>query len=193
VKSIEVFCEDELQESVLTGLLRRMEEKHGVPIGIRPVSVSGGAGQMLSALDEYVSDLRGLRTLPDLIVVGRDSNCRGVAETQDELDDHLQEFADFAIYAIPNPHVERWLLVDEAAFAEVFGTGCDAPDEKCDKDRYKEMLAGSIRNSALDTSLDGLEQAGDVVAAMDFDRMTTADDSLGTFLSTLGQQFRQWT
>ena len=41
---------------------------------------------------------------------------------------------------VPNPHVERWLLLDGAAFKAAVGHGCDAPDQKCDRGRYKERL-----------------------------------------------------
>ena len=41
-----------------------------------------------------------------------------------------------------------WLL-DGAAFRDVFGKGCDAPDRKCDRDRYKQRLVEAIRATAI--------------------------------------------
>ena len=42
------------------------------------------------------------------------------------------------ILAPPDPHVERWLLLDGAAYKAVFGKGCDTPDLKCDRNHYKQ-------------------------------------------------------
>lgn len=70
------------------------------------------------------------RPYPDLIVVATDANCKGLNERTREIvcrDDPAP-----MILAIPDPHLERWLLLDGAAFKAVFGKGCDAPDQKCD-------------------------------------------------------------
>jgi hypothetical protein len=194
MKDIVVFCEDTGHEEVITPLVARISEEFDIDIDVQVVSSTGGHGQTLIELREYVEDLRSFAGLPDLIIVGRDSNCRGVAATQDELNDCLDEYSDFSIYALPNPHIERWLLVDSSAFKRVLGEGCDAPDEKCDKARYKKTLAEAVREAAdVNPSLGGIEYAQDIVAEMDLDRMTTADRSLGSFISNLRQQFRQWS
>ena len=35
------------------------------------------------------------------------------------------------VKAIPEPHIERWLLLDGAASRAAVGKGCQAPDLKC--------------------------------------------------------------
>jgi hypothetical protein len=61
--------------------------------------------------------------------------------------------------AVPDPHIERWLLLDGAAFKAVFGEGCDAPDLKCSRDRYKSRLIEAIRGTGVTPNLGGLEFA----------------------------------
>lgn len=91
----------------------------------------GGHGKVTAELNYYMRDLkRQGRPYPDLIVVATDANCKGLNERTREIvcrDDPAP-----MILAIPDPHLERWLLLDGAAFKAVFGKGCDAPDQKCD-------------------------------------------------------------
>lgn len=193
MKDVVLFCEDAGHERFVTALVERLSAEYDVSVDVTSLSAMGGHGRMLADLRTYVDDLRSIGGIPDLIVVARDSNCRGVARTQSEIDACLEEYSDFAILAIPNPHVERWLLVDSSAFKDVLGAGCNAPDEKCDRGRYKRVLAEAVREAAdINPALGGLEYTADLVDAMDLDRMTTADDSLGTFLQTLRQQFDAW-
>lgn len=90
-----------------------------------------------------------------------------------------------AVKAVPDPHVERWLLLDGAAFRGVLGRGCDAPDQKCDRGRYKELLARAIYDAGVAPSLGGIELAEDIVAAMDLKRAVRADRSLERFIDEL--------
>ena len=47
----------------------------------------------------------------------------------------------------PDPHVECWMLLDSAAFQDVFGKGCGKPDSKCKRGRYKNLLVDAISSS----------------------------------------------
>ena len=51
------------------------------------------------------------------------------------------------IYAIPDPHIERWLLLDSAAFKKVLDKGCSAPTQKCERGLYKRLLLQAVRNN----------------------------------------------
>ena len=96
------------------------------------------------------------------------------------------------ILAIPDPHIERWLLLDGAAFKAVFGRGCDAPDQKCDRGRYKQRLIEAIFAAGVTPSLGGLEFAEDIVQCMDIERAAQADDSFRRFVGSLRITFRGW-
>ena len=93
-------------------------------------------------------------------------------------------------HAIPDPHIERWLLVDSAAFKAVLGVGCEAPDPKCQRDRYKRLLREAIQKAGINPSLGGIEYAADIVAEMDFTHVPHPDESLAKFIAAATQQFR---
>ena len=97
-----------------------------------------------------------------------------------------------AVIAIPDPHIERWLMLDSNAFKTVFGGCCDAPDQKCERDRYKRLLLQAIRKTGIFPSLGGIEYAEDVVAAVDIDKAASADASFGHFVRDMRARFSIW-
>lgn len=190
---VHLFCEDFAHRSFVESLLRRLEEESGVDINLRTFRATGGEGRVMKSLRDYIHSLRGgLYPLPDLIIVARDANCRGINATQQELASELGEYENFAVLAIPDPHIERWLLLDSAAFKEVLGTGCQAPDQKCERERYKKLLTDAVLDSGLIPQIGGIEHAEEIVQAMNLERMLTADNSLGSLIGDLRQQFSQW-
>ncbi len=96
------------------------------------------------------------------------------------------------ILAIPDPHIERWLLLDGVAFKAVFGNGCDAPDQKCDRDRYKQRLIEAIHATGTIPRLGGIEYAEDIVQQMDINRAARGDRSFGRFVAGLRNTFQGW-
>ena len=88
--------------------------------------------------------------------------------------------------------IERWLLLDGAAFRSVFGKGCDAPDRKCGRDLYKQRLIEAIHATGITPSLGGIEFAEDIVHGMNIDRAMRADRSLQRFIDEIRNVFRQW-
>ena len=150
---------------------------------------------MSTELKTYVDDLQTERTwlsLPDLIVVGHDANCRGFAKIRDEVLHITEPYQKFVVCAAPDPHIERWLLLDSAAFKEVLRHGCSAPGHKCEKDRYKHLLVEAVVRAGETPILGGLEYTEDIVNTMDLDRMLTVDASLGRLLQDLRQVFKRW-
>lgn len=89
------------------------------------------------------------------------------------------------VHAVPDPHVERWLLLDGAAFKAVVGHGCKAPDQKCDRGRYKQRLVEAVRDAGVTPILGGLEYAEDIVRRMNMDRAARTDRSLARFVDEL--------
>jgi hypothetical protein len=87
--------------------------------------------------------------------------------------------------AIPDPHVERWMLVDSQAFKAVLGRGCDAPDQKCERERYKHMLLAAMRAAGIVPPLGGMEYARDIVQHLDLQRAGQLDVSLGLAIASL--------
>jgi endonuclease YncB( thermonuclease family) len=82
-------------------------------------------------------------------------------------------------------------MLDGAAFKRVLGTGCQAPNQKCERDRYKRLLAEAVRGAGVVPVLGGIEYAEDLVAEMDI-AVARGDRSFDQFLSALHDVFRAW-
>ena len=187
-----LFVEDFAHQEVIGALVRRLATDLGLDVRLEWRSARHGYGRVVQEFKEYLRDLGRQRVaVPDLIVVATDANCRGLNERTREFGDPDAP-ADL-VMAIPDPHIERWLLLDGAAFKSVFGRGCDAPDQKCDRDRYKQRLVQAIFASGVTPNLGGLEFAEDIVQCMDIERAEQADESFRRFTSSLRNALRNWT
>ena len=114
------------------------------------------------------------------------------SERKKQIDEATKGFSELVIYAIPDPHIERWLLLDSAAFKKVLGKGCAAPGQKCERDLYKRLLIAAIRDAGREPLLDGVEYAEDLVNAMDLDYLERTEESLGRLLKELRHKFQEW-
>ncbi|WP_242529144.1 DUF4276 family protein [Methylacidimicrobium sp. B4] len=93
--------------------------------------------------------------------------------------------------AIPDPHVERWLLLDGEAFKKVLGKGCQTPDQKCDRGRYKDALNRAISDAGKTPLISSIEWARDIIDKMDLARAAGADPSLKRFLDDLRKALQE--
>ncbi len=191
-----LFGEDSAHEQVVGSILRCLANKLQVQIQLKVRSATGGHGRVFSALSSFVRDIGDAPvSLPCLVVVAIDANCLGFNQRKQQIDEHCQKLSRRSLpvaHAIPDPHVERWLLVDSAAFKAVLGVGCDAPDQKCQRGRYKRLLREAIQKAGINPSLGGIEYAADIVAEMDFTHVPHTDESLAKFIASVTQQFREW-
>jgi hypothetical protein len=185
MRNIALFVEDNAHQQVIGAVVNRVARERNVPVRLDWRNVRHGHGKVAQELKDYLRDLRQQRGLaPDMIIVGTDANCKGLNERINDLGIPNSPPAPM-ILAVPDPHIERWLLLDGAAFKAVFGKGCDAPDQKCDRDRYKMRLIESIYAAGITPSLGGIEFAEDLVEQMDIDRVARADPSFGRFVDRL--------
>jgi hypothetical protein len=193
MRRISLFAEDYGHEAFLRPLLERLAAQYGIAVTVTPFSVRGGYGKVADELEEYVADLLRYReNLPDLVLVATDANCQGFSKRRKQFQKAAEPIHDQVVFAVPDPHVERWLLLDSAAFKQVLGKGCAAPDQKCGRDRYKGLLAQAVVQSGATPLLGGMEYAEDIVHAMDLKRMQQQDESLGAVLEELHSRFRAW-
>lgn len=125
-------------------------------------------------------------------MVAVDANCKGYGERRKEVEDAVGDWKDWTVCAVPDPHVERWLLVDSAAFKEALGRGCAAPDLKCDRDRYKQLLLSAVREAGQSPLVGGMEHADTIVQLMDLDRASKTDASLQKLIDELRRHFKEW-
>lgn len=193
---IALFVEDAGHEAVIKSLVFRFASLYQIEVKLNLYSVRGGHGKVINELRQFLRDVeRGTLRLPDLLIVAIDANCRGYSEKYGEIKSITDEFSltSITICAIPDPHIERWLLLDSAAFKTVLGKGCQAPNQKCERDRYKRLLIEAVRNTGRTPLLGGMEHAENLMNAIDLDRIITTDDSFGRFIQELHRQFKQWS
>lgn len=194
MREVILFAEDYGHESVITALFEKFARESEIDIKIIKRNVRGGHGKAIGEFRTFLREInRERESLPDLLVVVTDANCKGYIERKREIDEASKPFNGFMICAIPDPHIERWLLLDSSAFKEVFGKGCDAPDKKCERERYKRLLSEAIQATGIVPPLGGIEYAEDIVNAMDLEQMEQANASFGKFLKELRNVFKQWS
>ena len=185
MREIALFVEDYAHRQVVGALVKRLADEHRVAVDLDWRNAVGGHGAVVQEFDRYLRDLerQGGRN-PDLIVVATDANCKG-------LNGHTREFHGVqpaVLLAIPDPH--RWLLLDGAAFRTALGRGCQAPDQKCLRDRYKQLLA--VHDAGAVPNLGGVEFAGDIVRAMNLTRAAQTDGSFGRFVEGFRRILKGW-
>ncbi|WP_133510929.1 hypothetical protein [Candidatus Thiosymbion oneisti] len=188
VKTIAAFGEDFAHQEVIGALIEWVATEQDMEVRMDWRNVRHGYGQVVRELKEYLRDLKRQGNLPDLLVVGTDANCRGLSERTRQIP--VAESPVPAVLAIPDPYIERWLLLDGAAFKAALGHGCRAPDRKCARDRYKQALINAILEADITPSLGGIEFAEYIIQAMDLDRAASADPSLRRFLDSLCSALR---
>ena len=187
---VSLFVEDRAHQHVIGALVKRVAADVGIGVRMEWRSAVGGHGKVVQTFKQYLRDIdRQGPPAPSFVVVATDANCKGYTARSKEIGGEAASVE--IVRAIPDPHVERWLLLDGAAFKEIFGRGCDAPDRKCQRDRYKQHLVQAIHAAGETPLLGGIEYAEDLVAKMDLDRAARADRSLEHFLSDLRRAFER--
>jgi hypothetical protein len=193
---VTLFCEDSFHEKFVGALLQRLQEEQRVALNARFLSSQGGLPRMHWEFRDFLRDLaREHASPPDAVIAVVDANCQGYNERKTSMDSVVTRYPQFqqlVSYAIPDAHIERWMLVDSRAFRSVFGRGCTLPALKCAKGEYKRLLREEIRQSGIEAPLGGEEFAEDIVRAMDLAQVEVREASFGLFLKTLKGLFNGW-
>jgi len=193
MREIVLFVEDYGHATVIRAILDRLRGEYGLEIVVRERSVHGGHPRVEAEFRSFIRELtRGKARLPDLLIAATDANCEGFRERKKHMQQAAEAISDRVVYAIPDPHVERWLLLDSAAFKKVLGVGCQAPDQKCDRGRYKQLLTKAVLAAGQTPLLGGLEHAADLVSEFHLEQIAKQDESFGDLLGRLHAFFRQW-
>ena len=134
---IALFVEDFAHRQVIGALVQRIAGDFNLDVRLDWRNATRGYGQVVREFSIYLRAIeRQGHPSPHLIIVTTEANCSGWNQRIRDFGDPVSPAS--IIHAIPDPHIERWLLLDSAAFKAVFGRGCDAPDRKCDRYRYKQ-------------------------------------------------------
>ena len=195
--NIVLFAEDTFHEDFLTVLVHRLSEEYEVQVSVRPYSVRGGITRMHYEFGVFLRDLgNDKEPLPDAILAATDANCAGYVDRKAILEKVARRFPQFEylmVYAIPDPHIERWMMLDANAFRAVFGRGCNLPALKCERGHYKNLLSMEIARSGIRPLLGGREFVTDIVQQMDLARAGRNEASFGHLFTNLRALFNRWS
>lgn len=176
-----LFCEDSFHKAFIVPLVLRIARESGINVRCKDRTARGGLAKMAGELEIFLQELEAMKvTRPDALIVVADGNCKGVTGRSKEFSSKksISQLGDQVVYAVPDPHIERWMMVDSQAFKRVFGTGCRAlPAVKCVKGEYKRILREEFRNADFVPALGGREYAAEIVDAIDLDRASREDSA----------------
>ncbi|MDP2898562.1 MAG: hypothetical protein Q8Q12_18650 [bacterium] len=161
------FLEDRAQEEFIVALVERIASDLSMPQQVlspaEVISARGGCIRVVEEFNNFVRDLRKAKLRgPDVIVVAVDADCVGFEERAKQLIKKVRDddpFRDAIACAIPDPHVERWYLLDPEALKRAVGLkkGIEPPAYKCEKDYYKNILRTALRDQRITSLLGGPE------------------------------------
>ena len=188
------FGEDHGHEAFCIPLIEKVAKESGHQARCFVRSASGGRPKLLGELAAFVDEVVAGGAEGELVVVATDANCVGRVTWEQEIlgicAPLVLSAEDRVVTLCPDPHIERWMLLDSQAFRDYFGRGCQAPDQKCERDRYKDLLVEAIVDSGVEPTLGGMEFADEIVARISLDRMVGTDESLGQGIADLRRCFR---
>ncbi|MFQ5729854.1 MAG: hypothetical protein ACE5GN_05800 [Waddliaceae bacterium] len=134
----------------------------------------------------------------DLLIVAVDGNCKGHNEKIKELEKCLgakHPLRDKVVYAVPDPHIERWYLMDQRAFKEGLGINKAPalPGYKCKKDYYKQILNETLLQSNINALLGGAEYAENIVGKIEkLETLIRQDRGVQDFVDGIRRLLRVW-
>ncbi len=192
---VDLFVEDRAHEVFVGALVNRIAREEHVALSVQARSARGGHPRALVEFGTYQTLVeKGVLAdrAPDLVVVVIDGNCSTPSKKRAEIRSVARPWLmDRLVTGCPNPHVERWFLADPDSFHKVVGHRPVVGREKCERERYKRLLAEAVRHGHQPATLGGIEFAADLVDAMNLYRAGRRDSSLRAFVGDLRGRFRE--
>ena len=193
-RRVAFFLEDSAQEAIMPPLFSRLaaEAQWGKnELDLQVLSARGGGS--LTAFRKFLKDARRHGHLnADLLIVGMDANCKGFTVRRDEVAKVAGKSNTYpaVIAAIPEPHVERWYLLDLTALGKAAGVPIVAavPAYKCEKNHYKTLLRQAFKDSGITPPLGGLEYGPLIAQHMDLFAAAKQDHGLAEYV----EKARAW-
>lgn len=198
---IAYFLEDRAQESFIRALVEKVATLESVTsLGLKHylLSSTGGSRAIMDfrnfANEARKGKLPGDILRAELIVVAIDGNCKGVSQMAEKLNRHVRadnRFSGKVVYAIPDPHIERWYLLDPQALLSTIGQSTPPPQYKCSRDYYKAVLRRLLQDAGIPSLLGGAELGKPIVDQMDLYHAAQVDPSFDRFVRDLRSAFRR--
>ena len=165
------FLEDRAQEGFIKALVKRVASEESIAQDslIHDVRSARGGSRIVTEFKNFIKDTGRVRATDiDFLVVAIDGNCKGHRERVEQLEKKIKSdhpFKERVVYAVPDPHIERWYLMDQRALK--VGVGLDRapnlPSYKCRRDYYKKVLNQALKESNVSSLLGGAEYAERIV------------------------------
>jgi hypothetical protein len=192
------FLEDRAQERFIKALVNRVAVDEGVIVGslTHDVRSARGGSKVIAAFKNFMKEADPEATNVLFLVVAIDGNCKGHKDRVRQLDKCIKTdhpFKGKVVYAVPDPHIERWYLMDQRALkmAVGFNKMPALPAYKCKKDYYKQLLNKALEDSDVDSLLGGVEYAERIVENIhDFDSLIRQNAGFEAFVEGLRNMFR---
>jgi len=193
------FLEDRAQEGFIKALVNRIAQDESIPLNSlnHDVRSARGGSRAITEFKKFTRDT--MQTSPsdvDLLIVAIDGNCKGSRDQIRQLKQHIRQnhpLKDKVVYAVPDPHIERWYIMDQRAFKDGVGVekSPDMPPYKCKKDYYKKLLRDTLAESNVGSLLGGAEYAENIVSNItSLNPLLSQNAGFQTFVDGLRAFFR---
>ena len=184
------FLEDRAQENFICALVRRLAGELQVPVHIDVRSARGGAS-VFSELSKFLDSLSGFG---EVLVPGRDV-LLVVADADQDRRKRLKQLrkrvgkdlVPLTVFCVPDPHIERWYVLDEKALEDVAGVRLTGEPRRKNRD-YKSVLKKIVDETG--SLYGGIEYGADLAERMDLEMAARRDESFRQFLEDLRFQLR---
>jgi hypothetical protein len=197
--TIGYFLEDIGQENFLIALVERVVQERGLSpdrVHHEVRNATGGQGKALSELRRFLQDVSREREQPfDLLVIAIDGNCQSYSKQRKKIREIVKRsgYLGSTVYAIPDPHIERWYLADSSGFRQALNTDIapEVPPYKCERGRYKQALRQAVRWTGIVAPLGGLEYGPDIARLLDLYTAGKVDTGFKHFVDELQATLNQ--
>lgn len=196
------FLEDRGHEILLKAFVARVAKEKGLTSAdwLDDVRAATG-GKSIQAYRNFLKDIiRKDKHIPfDILIIASDGNCMGYLDKKKQLLGYAEKAKfprpDILIFAIPDPHVERWYMNDPQGFSKAIGSGAlpALPQYKCEKGLYKKVMRDAIASSDVKPQFGGYEYGEKIIEEMDLYQATKADNSLKHFIDDLSSAITRIT
>ncbi|MFQ5865689.1 MAG: DUF4276 family protein [bacterium] len=194
------FLEDRAQEGFIIALVNRIAKEESIAINSlnHDIRSARGGSRVIKQFKKFLRDMMELEAMyVDLLVVAVDGNCQGYQEKVRKLEDNIRldhPLKNRVVYAVPDPHIERWYIMDQRAFKQRIGLdkAPDLPEYKCKKDYYKQALSQALKDANIGSLLGGVEYAERIVENIDnLDSLGRQNSGFQNFVEQLRRSFRE--
>jgi len=195
------FLEDRAQEGFIKSLVKKVAKEESIPDGYlyHDIRSARGGSRIINEFRKFLSNIEkmDISELDIILIVSLDGNCKGYNERVKQLDKYIKEdnpFKNKVIYAIPDPHIERWYLMDQKALKSGIGLVKvpKLPPYKCKKSYYKQLLNNTLKESNVTSLLSGAEYAERIVDCIEkLEVLSRQDVGFKIFIKDLRRMFRK--